>query len=96
MAEEPQRNAHGEPMVTSTAAYLDALRLPPDAHLTESIRVFLRAAVSEPGADDLQTMSAMALGPLLIAVGRLEVDLADARTRVAELERALGRRDGHR
>ncbi|MGS2807557.1 hypothetical protein [Nocardia sp. MW-W600-9] len=96
MAEGSQRDAHGEPMVTSTAAFLDAVRLPPDAHLTESIRVFLRAAVEGEGAADPEALAALALGPLLIALGRLEIDLADARTRIADLEQVLGGRDGRR
>ncbi|MFC4123856.1 hypothetical protein [Nocardia rhizosphaerae] len=92
MAEEPQRD---EPMVTSTAAFLDEVPIPVEAHLTESILVFLRATVAEFGGDDPGAVPAYALAPMLIALGRLEVDLADARARIAELERAIGRRDGH-
>lgn len=94
MPEEPQWDADGEPVATSTAALLDGLRLPADAHLTESIRVFLRAAVEGEGGDDPEALAALALGPLLIALGRLEIDLADARTRIADLEQVLGGRDG--
>ncbi|MFE6922507.1 hypothetical protein ACFVAV_15810 [Nocardia sp. NPDC057663] len=92
MAEEPQRDGHGERQVTSATEFLDIVPLPPDAHLTESIRVYLRAVVTGDGDDDPQALPALALAPLLIALGRLEIDLADARTRIAELERRLGRR----
>jgi hypothetical protein len=90
MAEEPQRHASGGARPEASAiAILDTVPLPPDAHLTESIRVFLRAAVAGGSDDDPQTLSVLALNPLLIALGRLEVDLADARTRIAELEQAV-------
>ncbi|MFI5500223.1 hypothetical protein ACIA5E_14245 [Nocardia asteroides] len=94
MSEEPQRDESGERQATSSLEFLDLVELPPDAHLTESIRVFLRAAATEPGGDDPHLLPTLALAPVLIALGRLEIDLADARARIGELERTLARRGG--
>ncbi len=68
--------------------------LPQGAHLADSVRRALLAtleATFEEGYGELppESLADLALGPLLIMLGRLEVDLADARTRIGELERAL-------
>ncbi|MFD3707497.1 hypothetical protein ACFWUP_30545 [Nocardia sp. NPDC058658] len=81
----------------STAEMVAAWPLPQGAHLADSVRRALLATLeatveegySEPPPESLATL---ALGPLLIMLGRLEIDLADARTRIDELERALGAR----
>lgn len=71
--------------------------LPPGAHLADSVRRGLLAtleATYEQGYGELppEALADLALGPLLIMLGRLEIDLADARTRIDELERALRER----
>lgn len=83
-------------------------QLPPEAHLTESIRTFLLVTMQQLAAGDAANgippvaardlttgMAELAIHPIVVALGRLETDLADARRRIEELEDALGRRDGH-
>ncbi|WP_410871471.1 hypothetical protein [Nocardia sp. A7] len=83
----------------SVAEMVAAWPLPPGAHLADSVRRSLLAtleATAEGGYGELppEALADLAIGPLVIMLGRLEVDLADARTRIDELERALrDRRD---
>ncbi|MFC6011547.1 hypothetical protein [Nocardia lasii] len=81
----------------STAEMVAAWPLPPRAYLADSVRRALLAtieATDEQGYGELppEALADLAIGPLLIMLGRLEVDLADARTRIEELERALTER----
>ncbi|TCK00708.1 hypothetical protein [Nocardia alba] len=78
----------------SVAEMVAAWPLPPGAHLADAVRRQLLAtleATAEQGDGELapEALAPLALAPLLIVLGRLEVDLADARTRIDELERAL-------
>jgi hypothetical protein len=81
----------------SAAEMVAAWPLPPQAHLADAIRRNLLAtleATMEGGYGELppESLAHLALGPVMIMLGRLEVDLADARTRIDELERALRER----
>lgn len=92
--EEPQRDEH-HPIETSPTLeqIVEGWDLPAGAYLTDTIRRGLLAALST-GIDDPQAIADVAIGPVVIALGRMEVDLADARSRIDELERALRQRDG--
>ncbi|MFD4352785.1 hypothetical protein ACFWPK_15720 [Nocardia sp. NPDC058519] len=74
----------------TTAGIVASWPLPQGAHLADTIRRDLLATL-DGGLGDLdpQTVAALAIGPLLIMLGRLEIDLADARTRIDQLEREL-------
>ncbi|WP_446223632.1 hypothetical protein ACTWPB_29075 [Nocardia sp. IBHARD005] len=74
----------------TTAEIVASWPLPQGAHLADTIRRDLLATL-DAGFDDLdpQLVAALAIGPLLIMLARLEIDLADARTRIDQLERAL-------
>ena len=81
----------------STAEMVAAWPLPARAHLADSGRRALLAtieAIVEEGYEEPapEALADLALGPLLVMLGRLEIDLADARTRIEELERVLGDR----
>ncbi|GGN87854.1 hypothetical protein [Nocardia rhizosphaerihabitans] len=92
MFEESRRDGHdAEPEVVSTAEIVAGWELPAGAFLADTIRRGVLATI-DAGYDDPAAIADLAIGPLVIALGRLEVDLADARTRIAELERRLGRR----
>ncbi|WP_336088261.1 hypothetical protein [Nocardia sp. SSK8] len=91
MAEENRDTPLAVPTLTDIVA---ALEVPADAHLVDTIKRSLLAAI-DGGLDDPETVAALAIGPILVAVGRLESDLADARTRIDYLEQALRERDGH-
>ncbi|MFD3744658.1 hypothetical protein [Nocardia sp. NPDC058633] len=78
----------------SAAEIVAAWPLPQGAHLADTVRRNLLAtleATFEQGYGELppEALADLAIGPLVIMLGRLEVDLADARTRIDELERAL-------
>ncbi|MEV0542954.1 hypothetical protein [Nocardia salmonicida] len=80
MSSEPQ----------TTAEIVASWPLPQGAHLADTIRRGLLATIGAGYDDpDPQVVADLAIGPLMIMLGRLEVDLADARTRIDELERAL-------
>ncbi|APE38923.1 hypothetical protein BOX37_32055 [Nocardia mangyaensis] len=93
MVAEPEFDGH-DPMVTSTAEIVAGWPLPQGAYLADTIRRGLLASIGT-GYDDPQVVADLAVGPLVIALARMEVDLADARRRIEELERALGLRNGH-
>ncbi|MFB7877036.1 hypothetical protein ACFC06_17415 [Nocardia sp. NPDC056064] len=92
MSEEPLPDA--DPSI-ATAAEMVAREwlLPPDAHLAETVKQVVLGMI-EQGFEDPQMIAAFAIGPAVIALGRLETDLADARRRIDQLERALRERDG--
>ncbi|WP_036496459.1 hypothetical protein [Nocardia sp. BMG111209] len=76
--------------VPTVAAVVESWKVPDDAPVALQIRHNILVAI-EGGYDDPQLVADLAVGPLVVAVGRLEVDLADARRRIAELERELAR-----
>ncbi|MEV0249701.1 hypothetical protein AB0H76_24075 [Nocardia sp. NPDC050712] len=76
----------------STAEVVESWQVPAEATQAELIRSNILVAI-EQGYDDPQLVADLAVGPLVMALGKLEVGLADARRRIAELERALAERD---
>jgi hypothetical protein len=78
--------------VPTVAEVVESWKVPEDAPVAAQIQHNILVAI-EGGYDDPQLVADLAVGPLVVAVGRLEVDLADARRRIAELERALARGD---
>ncbi|MQY27110.1 hypothetical protein [Nocardia aurantia] len=74
--------------VPTVAEVVESWKVPSDAPVALQIRHNILVAI-EGGYDDPQLVADLAVGPLVVAVGRLETDLADARRRIAELERAL-------
>ncbi|MFC9432942.1 hypothetical protein [Nocardia sp. NPDC057030] len=81
-----------EPTPT-TAEVVQSWNVPTGATVAHRIRANILTAIGQ-GYDDPQLVADLAVGPLVMALGQLEVGLADARRRIAELEQALGERDG--
>lgn len=79
-----------EPLPT-LAELVESWKVPAEAPVAGHIRSNILEAI-EGGLDDPQLVADIAVGPLVVALGRLEVGLADARRRIDELERALGQR----
>ncbi|WP_062981629.1 hypothetical protein [Nocardia anaemiae] len=79
-----------EPLPT-LAELVESWKVPAEAPVAAHIRANILEAI-EGGLDDPQLVADIAVGPLVVALGRLEVGLADARRRIDELERALGQR----
>ncbi|MEV4126602.1 hypothetical protein [Nocardia sp. NPDC049707] len=77
-----------EPLPT-TAEVVESWKVPSGAAAAGRIRANILAAIDR-GFDDPQLVADLAVGPLVVALGQLEVSLADARRRIDELERALG------
>lgn len=75
------------------AEVVGSWNVPPEAVLATRIRASILEAISN-GYDDPQLVADLAVGPLVMALGRLEVGLADARRRIEFLERALAQRPG--
>ncbi|WP_278261003.1 hypothetical protein [Nocardia sp. AG03] len=65
--------------------------LPTDAHLADTVKQVVLGMI-EQGYADPQMIAAFAIGPAVVAIGRLEHDLADARRRIDQLEQALRER----
>ncbi|WP_280346800.1 hypothetical protein [Nocardia neocaledoniensis] len=84
---DESRNGGRDAMPPSFAEIVAGWALPENAYLADTIRRDVLALIAS-GYDDPEAIAAVALGPLVMALGRLEVDLADARTRIAELEQA--------
>ncbi|CAM4244921.1 hypothetical protein NONI108955_16580 [Nocardia ninae] len=80
-----------EPTPT-TAEVVESWNVPAGATVARRIRSNILVAI-ERGYDDPQLVADLAVGPLVMALGQLEVGLADARRRIIELERALAERD---
>ncbi|MFC9893333.1 hypothetical protein ACFVMC_06545 [Nocardia sp. NPDC127579] len=76
----------------STADVVQSWRIPAGATQAELIRSNILEAIAQ-GLNDPQLVADLAVGPLVMELGKLEVGLADARRRIAELERALAERD---
>ncbi|MGV9412276.1 hypothetical protein ACWDOP_20365 [Nocardia sp. NPDC003693] len=76
---------------TSVAEVVRSWNVPGEAAVAGRIRNNILSAI-ESGFDDPQLVADLAVGPLVMALATLEVDLADARRRIAQLERALDQR----
>ncbi|MFD7845448.1 hypothetical protein ACFV4K_21240 [Nocardia sp. NPDC059764] len=70
----------------TVAEVVESWNVPAEAVVAARIRDNILVAI-ERGYDDPQLVADLAVGPLVMALGQLEVDLADARRRIAELER---------
>ncbi|AYF74579.1 hypothetical protein D7D52_12700 [Nocardia yunnanensis] len=77
-----------EEAVPTVAEVVESWNVPADAIVAARIRNNILVAI-ERGYDDPQLVADLAVGPLVMALGQLEVDLADARRRIAELERLV-------
>lgn len=75
------------------AELVESWKVPAEAIVAGHIRANILEAI-EVGLDDPQLIADIAVGPLVVALGRLEVGLADARRRIDELERTLGQQRG--
>ncbi|MCP2320409.1 hypothetical protein APR12_005791 [Nocardia amikacinitolerans] len=82
-----------EPAPHTTAEVVESWTVPAGATQAGLIRSNILVAI-EQGYDDPQLVADLAVGPLVMALGKLEVGLAEARRRIEELERALAERDG--
>lgn len=82
-----------EPEPTTTAEVVESWNVPAGAVVANRIRNNILIAI-ERGYDDPQLVADLAVGPLVMSLGQLEVELADARRRIDELERALQERGG--
>ncbi|WP_043659732.1 hypothetical protein [Nocardia thailandica] len=74
----------------TTAAMIASWPVPEGAPQAEMIKQNLIAAFAALD-DDPQLVADLAVGQLVLALGNLEVELAQARHRIEALERALGR-----
>ncbi|MBU3059975.1 hypothetical protein KO481_00305 [Nocardia sp. NEAU-G5] len=80
-----------EESVPTVAEVVESWNVPAEAPVATRIRQNILAAI-EQGLDDPQLVADLAVGPLVMALGRLEVGLAQAQRRIEELEQALGGR----
>ncbi|MFR9753876.1 hypothetical protein ACL02S_22945 [Nocardia sp. 004] len=72
----------------TTAEVVGSWNVPAGAAVAQRIKTNILIAI-EQGYDDPQLVADLAVGPLVMALGRLEVELADARGRIDELERMV-------
>ncbi|MEU6831902.1 hypothetical protein ABZ894_24915 [Nocardia beijingensis] len=77
-----------EPPTAGLAEVVGSWNVPAGATVAERIRSNILIAI-ERGYDDPQLVADLAVGPLVMALGKLEVELAEARRRIDELERAV-------
>ncbi|MBF6296113.1 hypothetical protein IU459_00975 [Nocardia amamiensis] len=77
-----------EPTPGGTAEVVESWNVPAGATVAQRIRSNILVAI-ERGYDDPQLVADLAVGPLVMALGKLEVELADARRRLDELERVI-------
>ncbi|MGQ4597916.1 hypothetical protein [Nocardia sp. R6R-6] len=87
MSNEPTQ-ASDEPTPAGTAEVVESWNVPVGATVAQRIKSNILFAI-EGGFDDPRLVADLAVGPLVMALGRLEVELADARRRIDELERAI-------
>ncbi|TLF78654.1 hypothetical protein [Nocardia cyriacigeorgica] len=79
----------GEDEIPSgTAEVVESWEVPAGSVVASRIRDNILIAI-ERGYDDPQLVADLAVGPLVMAVGKLEVELAAARRRIEELERSV-------
>ncbi|MFJ1459158.1 hypothetical protein [Nocardia wallacei] len=84
MSEEP---------VPTVVEVVESWNVPENAPVATHIRRNILSAIAQ-GFDDPQLVADLAVGPLVMALGRLEVELAEARERISALERTLQTRGG--
>ncbi|MFQ6397025.1 hypothetical protein ACLMAJ_26635 [Nocardia sp. KC 131] len=77
----------------NSAEVVASWNVPAGATVAERIRSNILEAI-ESGLDDPQLVADLAVGPLVIALGRLELELAEARRRIDRLERSSAERPG--
>ncbi|MBF6164583.1 hypothetical protein IU486_07320 [Streptomyces gardneri] len=77
-----------EPAPVGLAEVVRSWNVPVGATVAQRIRSNILIAI-ERGYDDPQLVADLAVGPLVMALGGLEVELAEARRRIDELERAV-------
>ncbi|WP_040784943.1 hypothetical protein [Nocardia pneumoniae] len=77
-----------EPTPAGTAEVVESWNVPAGATVAQRIRSNILVAI-ERGYDDPQLVADLAVGPLVMALGKLEIELADARRRIEELERVI-------
>ncbi|QLY30987.1 hypothetical protein [Nocardia huaxiensis] len=80
-----------EAVVPTVAEVVESWNVPEEAIVAGRIRSNILVAI-ERGYDDPQLVADLAVGPLVMALGKLEVELADARRRIEELERTVAGR----
>lgn len=76
------------PTAPTVAEVVESWNVPDDAVVAARIRNNILVAI-ERGYDDPQLVADLAVGPLVMALGKLEVELADARRRIEQLERSV-------
>ncbi|WP_157574063.1 hypothetical protein [Nocardia jejuensis] len=77
-----------EEAVSTVAAVVESWNVPDGAVVAARIRDNILVAI-ERGYDDPQLVADLAVGPLVMALGQLEVELAEARRRIEDLERRV-------
>ncbi|KZM69535.1 hypothetical protein IU500_12665 [Nocardia terpenica] len=82
-----------EESVPTVAEVVESWNVPADAPVAARIRSNILVAI-ERGYDDPQLVADLAVGPLVMALGQLEVELADARRRIEDLERTVSPGNG--
>ncbi|MFE3441612.1 hypothetical protein ACFXNW_01115 [Nocardia sp. NPDC059180] len=82
-----------EDIPSGTAEVVESWEVPAGSVVASRIRANILVAI-ERGYDDPQLVADLAVGPLVMAVGQLEVELAAARRRIEELERVVADRSG--
>ncbi|MFF0489048.1 hypothetical protein ACWDSJ_03345 [Nocardia sp. NPDC003482] len=80
-----------EESIPTVAEVVEAWNVPAEAPVAGRIRDNILAAI-EQGYDDPQLVADLAVGPLVMALGQLEAELAQARRRIEDLERTVGER----
>jgi hypothetical protein len=80
-----------EESIPTVAEVVESWNVPAGALVAARIRDNILAAI-DSGLDDPQLVADLAVGPLVVALGQLEVELARAQRRIAELERGLASR----
>ncbi|RMI34030.1 hypothetical protein [Nocardia stercoris] len=76
-----------EARAEALAKVVESWRIPPGAAMAQQIRANLLAVIGT-GVGDAQLVADLAVGPLVMVVGRLEVALADAERRITALEQS--------
>ncbi|RJO76919.1 hypothetical protein D5S18_11955 [Nocardia panacis] len=76
----------------TSAEVVRSWNIPAGARVANVIRSNILRAIDQ-GMDDPQLVADLAVGPLVMALGQLEIELAAAGRRIAELEAALAERD---
>ncbi|MET9489031.1 MULTISPECIES: hypothetical protein [unclassified Nocardia] len=73
---------------STVSEVVESWNVPAEAVVAARIRNNILVAI-ERGYDDPQLVADLAVGPLVMALGQLEVELADARRRIEDLERTI-------